>query len=699
LALELFANQVQTTISSGGGTAPASGTSETWTAASSSGFPAASSSASPPTFFRGTDPALSSEKIIVTNVSGTTWTVTRGAEGTTPLAHAGGFTFQHVLTAGAVSGMLQLAGGTMTGPVSGLTVGGNAAGTGVQLLIEPSGDTSGTTDTAAVNAALTALPSGGGSVRFATGAFYVTCGSVSVNKSGVYFYGSGKWATYINAVGAGDVFRMQDTSTYSSRVVYGGGFIGMTIDGTAITGTSSGIHAGDILQLTFDVAVQNFTSGSSAGVHFDNASYWTEQARGIIYAQNCVSHVVFDVSGATTSTGSYMRSELEIYINQVTPSYDGCVFQNGAFITNGSLKLRGNFGGSGSTLTSAVLRLTGATPGGHAPVTNSNITDSYLDVGVELAAGTFNPQTIVFGTGCSITGIGLLNFGAAGAFTASNNSGNVTGVFEITGDSTLLTGLGFGTNVGFAGGLNIGDYGSATAVTANGQAITTVGVPGLILLSSTAARTGLILEGSFTAFDGQQIVVYNTTGFPLAFAAPGTSFVQAGVNDVIPAGQMVSYTWSYIQQLWCRSVPGAFTAVLGSSFTSGTGTAAQNVTGLAAYLGVGTWKVRGWFPYVGAGTVASTQTFAFTFSGTASGSAGYVAWKNNAAAYAAPTAGAAVTTSFLTPTITTTVYVMEFTGTVVVSAAGTLQLTVKSTVSGDEVLIEAGAFLEATQVT
>lgn len=104
---ELFANQASTTVSSGGTTAPSPGTSEAWTVASSSGFPAASNSASPATFFRVTDPASSTEKMIVTNVSGTTWTVTRGAEGTTPVTHASGFTVQNVVTAAALGGLLQ----------------------------------------------------------------------------------------------------------------------------------------------------------------------------------------------------------------------------------------------------------------------------------------------------------------------------------------------------------------------------------------------------------------------------------------------------------------------------------------------------------------------------------------------------------------------------------------------------------------
>src|ERR1700760_1394965 len=99
---ELFTNQPMTTVSSGGTTAPASGSTESWTVASSSGFPAASSTAVPPTQFHVVDTSLGqySEIILVTNVSGTTWSVTRGAESTTPVAHSAGFTVTQVATAG-----------------------------------------------------------------------------------------------------------------------------------------------------------------------------------------------------------------------------------------------------------------------------------------------------------------------------------------------------------------------------------------------------------------------------------------------------------------------------------------------------------------------------------------------------------------------------------------------------------------------
>lgn len=103
-ATEVYADIPQTQASGSSGTdAPAPGTVETWTVASSGSFPAVSSTAAQPAQFHVSDPALASEIILVTNISGLNWTVTRGAEGTTPLAHTAGFTIKQVVTAGGLS--------------------------------------------------------------------------------------------------------------------------------------------------------------------------------------------------------------------------------------------------------------------------------------------------------------------------------------------------------------------------------------------------------------------------------------------------------------------------------------------------------------------------------------------------------------------------------------------------------------------
>ena len=124
---ELFAsNRATTTVSSGPSstTAPASGAVETWTVASSSMFGGAATGVSQ---FHVVDPSAPTEMVAVTNVSGTSWTVTRGAEGTTPVPRTSGFTVNQTFTAGFLASP-QFAGAVSTGGLTGATAASRYAG-------------------------------------------------------------------------------------------------------------------------------------------------------------------------------------------------------------------------------------------------------------------------------------------------------------------------------------------------------------------------------------------------------------------------------------------------------------------------------------------------------------------------------------------------------------------------------------------
>lgn len=98
MATELYTNLGSTTVSAGGTTAPAPGTTETWTVVSSASFPAAVTGISQ-FHVVDDDPTKQTEIILVTNVSGSSWSVTRGAEGTTPVTHTTGFPVAQILPA------------------------------------------------------------------------------------------------------------------------------------------------------------------------------------------------------------------------------------------------------------------------------------------------------------------------------------------------------------------------------------------------------------------------------------------------------------------------------------------------------------------------------------------------------------------------------------------------------------------------
>lgn len=108
---EVFANVASCVATSTyGTTAPAQGTAEVWTMGTGNGsFPAAQTSAVPNTFFYASDPADSTHEVILVTDNSTTntWHVTRGALGTTPVAHASGATYVQVASHGTFQNLKQ----------------------------------------------------------------------------------------------------------------------------------------------------------------------------------------------------------------------------------------------------------------------------------------------------------------------------------------------------------------------------------------------------------------------------------------------------------------------------------------------------------------------------------------------------------------------------------------------------------------
>jgi hypothetical protein len=169
-AIEVFANQPTATVTSGGGTAPASGTVETWTASSWAGFAQATTNSTQYHIY-DTTTGKSTELILVQNTSGTSATVVRGAEGTTPVAHSAPFQVTQAITAGALA-QLQV-----TDWINVVTMFG--------------ADPTGTADsTTAIQTAIGALPAHGGVIYFPAGV-YSCSGALTVDQSYVTLMGDG----------------------------------------------------------------------------------------------------------------------------------------------------------------------------------------------------------------------------------------------------------------------------------------------------------------------------------------------------------------------------------------------------------------------------------------------------------------------------------------------------------------------------
>ena len=134
-AVDLLLNGPSFITTAGGTTTPASGTVETWASSTLTAFTGITTGT---TECRVQDLAAPGEIILVTNVAGTAVTVTRGAEGTTPVAHAVGHSFTAVLTAG---GIVSYVAGAIVTAMANVVVNGN--GTGQIELFEGTSDPGG----------------------------------------------------------------------------------------------------------------------------------------------------------------------------------------------------------------------------------------------------------------------------------------------------------------------------------------------------------------------------------------------------------------------------------------------------------------------------------------------------------------------------------------------------------------------------
>jgi hypothetical protein len=435
VATTVYSNNAATTVTLGGTGAPASGTTETWTVSSSSSFPAASATAG--TQFHVADPNAASEKITVASIAGSTWSVVRGAEGTTPVAHADGFTVVQVVTAGDY-GALQAA--------TGLT---------------PSGDTTGVSDAAALNAAIDALIAGGvvgGALALGPGHFYVSAGVILAAQAasgvtggqGVSLAGSGP-ATVLHVVG-------DCTGIYAHRSSNYGGQYGLAadqvvpyirdliIDGTYATGTGTGLDLGDGWGWNVDVTIVNFTSPYTTGLWLINRGLFNEKSRFNANLLNCQNPVILDVALPPNSDTSHEYCEHAFYLF-CNAGQNGIVVQNGAWLGGGTFRVRGNFGTSASVLGAFSYTATDASPCVFT-ATGSAFTDGEP---VILTAGTpptgFTAATIYWATGVSGDQFSLASsLGGTALGSASTGSGtaqSATAVLTLNGSD------GTGTNTHF----------------------------------------------------------------------------------------------------------------------------------------------------------------------------------------------------------------------------------------------------------
>ena len=288
-AAETFANLASTTVTAGGTTAPAGGTTESWTVSSSSAFPSVSTGV---TQLHVADISANSEIILVTNISGTTWSVTRGAESTTPVAHTAGFTVYQVTTAGflsAVSGSSR--------PATLVVAAHNASAawknTADYLC-------AGTADDVTINAALAALPAQGGTVLLSDGQFNIA-NPIIPTISNSRLLGQGLNATTIKAANSANCNGYQFDVSQAISLIFCC-IEGITFDGNSANNTTGyGCHINYNLTHTFwDFYLRDvwFTSWSQDG-------FWSTGGHGYV-----LDHTLAEFCGGNgiNFTGGFVDS-------------------------------------------------------------------------------------------------------------------------------------------------------------------------------------------------------------------------------------------------------------------------------------------------------------------------------------------------------------------------------------------------------
>lgn len=249
----------------------------------------------------------------------------------------------------------------------------------------------GSTDTARITAARTALGSGPG-IMILSGKTYTLTTPIAPFIQGQSLTGV-PGATRINFIGTGDCIRIQDPRAWTSNAAYlagtcgparAGRFTGFTIDGTGSGASSTGIHAGDVTGLVInDVTIDSFANTGGKGLWLDNRVSWTEQCKINVEVSNCKQHVVFGVNGGL---GSFGYSDIHAMIIG-SADQDGFVVTGGAqLLACEHINVFGGFDFGVSSNTGTVFVVEGG----------SRIRDSRLRVAVELGttATGVGPKTM-----------------------------------------------------------------------------------------------------------------------------------------------------------------------------------------------------------------------------------------------------------------------------------------------------------------
>lgn len=563
-AVDVFSENGQATVSTGGTSAPAAGTVETWTLLNSN-LPSVSSTATPPTQCKVADPDAPSETFLITNISGATATVTRGTDGTTPVTHQPGFTVHQVISSSTAKAF--------------------RFADWLNVVNDFGADPTGITEPSAVfQAAINALPSGGGTLFIPSGTYNFTVGQLAP-VTGLHIVGAGYNSVIINMTGGGSGYWMNlDPAGYTDT---------NHIDDLVITGCQIRATGADIFwgaNITRAHIVHNFFVRNSPANAILNVSSSTG-TNGMGYVAECeFSNREFASGNTTIESWHIDESATTLRCN------DNVWHGGGSKIWTGTgsywLRLIGDgstYGSKHNTFRDLIFENSGGT-GGHIWLQNTseNLIDNCSCEDLSLTGTVSNAliklNTYSSGPGCQ--SVRIKNYSRRSGTNISNSNPDIlldSNASEITIDSPsqssggtqLTVDLQQASNIGLTGAwpssytlLNAGNAGvtgfvgitnlfalSATtspqSVSTNGSTLATTSVINRLNLPGSSVTGTILTPGTV---NGQVAMFINQSGSnSVTFAASGTSNVADGTSDVIAANNAAQYLWDNSTSLWYRT--------------------------------------------------------------------------------------------------------------------------------------------------
>ncbi|HEV2373311.1 MAG TPA: glycosyl hydrolase family 28-related protein [Streptosporangiaceae bacterium] len=323
-------------------------------------------------------------------------------------------TGRRALLTGGAAGLVAVAGATLgrTQPAGAATVRSSILGqpsvTDWVNVVNMGADPTGLKDsTKAFLAAVAALPTMTLNEAIApVGVVYVPTGTYTVSgtiplPANARLVGTGG-GSQISFTGSGDAIRQYNqVGPAYPAVMPGGGVEDLVIDGANAQAGSCGLHIGNGTDyLLSRLRISNFNGANCIGLHLDNVlnnmgkDGYTEKMTAEVQLYNNTVAVLIENTGGTKkpsqlpSGNSFMYNDFDFHI-WAEVGQQGIVLQNGAYIANARLKVRGNFFGAGG----AALTIQGQDGSGNA----SFIGRTLFDIAVETDnGGTWT--TIVFGS-------------------------------------------------------------------------------------------------------------------------------------------------------------------------------------------------------------------------------------------------------------------------------------------------------------